>query len=88
MAHTKQADGGRLFHDSLPALRVPAFGVNVSTLERIASALAGSALAAWGLSRRGPAGRIRHLLGLPYNEDALLLPADVVRQIKEDPSSC
>ena len=51
MAHTKQADGGRMFDDSLPALRV-----NVSTLERIASALAGSALAAWGLSRRSRAG--------------------------------
>lgn len=36
------------------------------------------------LGRRGPAGALRRLLRLPYNEDAVLLPANVVAQVKED----
>ena len=40
------------------------------------------------LGRHGPAGALRRLLRLPGHEDAVLLPADVIRQVKEDPSQC
>ena len=40
------------------------------------------------LGQTGPAGAFRRLLRLPVDEDAVLLPADVVRRIKEDPSPC